>query len=98
MTIRRAQPRRTPLPDHPKNVSAARFSPDGSLLATGGADGTLQLRDGHTLRPLGPSIPTNEPEVIGIGFTRDGRLLAIADLHSTVRLVDVASRQPPADR
>jgi WD40 repeat protein/DNA-binding SARP family transcriptional activator/energy-coupling factor transporter ATP-binding protein EcfA2 len=95
--LRRAQPPATPLPDHPKNVSAARFSPDGSLLATGGGDGTLQLRDGHTLRPLGPPIPTNQPEIIGIGFTRDSRLLAIADLHSTVKLVDVATRQPIGD-
>jgi hypothetical protein len=34
---------------------------------------------------------------IGIGFSPDGRLLAIADIHSTVRLVDVASRQPIGD-
>jgi WD40 repeat protein/serine/threonine protein kinase len=95
--LRRAAPRATSLPGNPNTVSAARFSPDGSLLATGGLDGTLQLRDGRTLRPLGPSIPTNQPVVIGIGFARNGRLLAAADLGSTVRLVDVASRQPIGD-
>jgi WD40 repeat protein/class 3 adenylate cyclase len=95
--LRRAEPRATRLPDKPKNVSAARFSPDGSLLATGNSDGSLQLRDGHTLRPLGPSIPTNQGFVIRIGFTRDGRLLAVSDSESAVRLVDVATRQPIGD-
>lgn len=95
--LRRATPRPTPLPDNQNNVSAARFSPDGSLLATGGIDGTLQLRDGHTLRPLGPSILTNQPWLVGIGFSPDGRLLAAADVHATVRLVDIASRQPIGD-
>jgi WD40 repeat protein/class 3 adenylate cyclase len=94
--LRRAEPRATPLPEG-GGVGAAQFNPDGSLLATGSADGRLQLRDGHTLRPLGPSIPTNQPLVLGIGFSHDGRLLAIADSHSAVRLVDVASRQPIGD-
>jgi WD40 repeat protein/class 3 adenylate cyclase len=93
----RATPRPTPLPGNPNNISAARFSPDGSLLATGSLDGRLQLRDGRSLRPLGPSILTNQPIVTGIGFSNDGRLLAVADFHSTVRLVDVASRQPIGD-
>jgi WD40 repeat protein len=92
--LRRAQPRATPLPG---NVSAARFSPDGSLLATGGGAGTLQLRDANTLRPRGPSIPTNNPIPIGIGFSPDGRLLVVAGINGTVRLVDVASRQPIGD-
>jgi WD40 repeat protein/DNA-binding SARP family transcriptional activator len=95
--LRRAHPRATPLPDNPQGVSAAQFSPDGSLLATGDGVGTLQLRDGHTLRPRGPSIPTNNPIPIGIGFSPDGRLLAVAGVNGTVRLVDVASRQPIGD-
>jgi WD40 repeat protein/DNA-binding SARP family transcriptional activator len=95
--LRRSAPRATPLPDHPQTVTAARFNPDGSLLATGNGDGTLQLRDGHTLRPRGPAIPTSKAVPIGIGFSPDGRLLAIADIYSTVRLVDVASRQPIGD-
>jgi WD40 repeat protein/DNA-binding SARP family transcriptional activator len=92
--LRRPVPPATPLPG---NVSAARFSPDGSLLATGGGVGNLQLRDGHTLRPRGPSIPTNNPIPIGIGFSPDGRLLVVAGGNGTVRLVDVASRQPIGD-
>ena len=67
--LRRAAPRPAPLPGNPNNVSAARFSPDGSLLATGSLDGTLRLRDGRTLRPLGPSILTNQALIVGIGFS-----------------------------
>jgi len=95
--LRRATPRATPLPGNPRSVNPARFSPDGSLLATGSFDGSVQLRDGRTLRTLGPSIPTNGIVVDGIAFTPDGRLLAVADVLSTVRLVDVASHQPIGD-
>jgi WD40 repeat protein len=95
--LRRAAPRATPLRDDRGNVSAARFSPDGSLLATGGLDGSLRLRDGHTLRPLGPSTQTNDSQVVGIDFAPDSRMLAVADLRGTFRLVDAATRQPIGD-
>jgi WD40 repeat protein len=73
---------------------SARFSPGGSLLVTGTIDGKFQLRDGRTLRPIGPLIPTNQYLIVVIAFSHDGRLLAVTDLLGTLRLFDVAHREP----
>jgi WD40 repeat protein len=60
--------------DHPGAVWAVALSGDGKLLATGGADGSIHLRDAQTLAPR-PS-PAPEGNVYGLAFSPDGRLLA----------------------
>jgi WD40 repeat protein/class 3 adenylate cyclase len=92
--LERAKPRAQLLPNAERRVVAAAFSRDGSLLVTGGVDGTLQLRDGRTLRPRGPRLPVTSGPVYAADFSRDGRTLAVTDLAPSFRLVDIASWQP----
>ena len=59
----------------------------------GHADGTVQVRDGATGRPLGPAINHGQ-EIAAIALSRDGAKLVTAAKDKTVRswrLADGAS-------
>ena len=68
------------------------FSPDGRLLAVGGEDHLITIRDVDGRRPW-----TTEPfrghsaSIWSMAFSPDGRLLAAASLDNTVSIWDVAS-------
>jgi eukaryotic-like serine/threonine-protein kinase len=66
------------------SVRAVTFSPDGTLLATTGSDGTARLWDAATQHQIGPPMtpPKGISPVAGIGpvaFSPDGQTLAIGD-------------------
>ena len=46
---------------HPSTVLTMAFSPDGSIVATGSADGNLRFWDAETGRPIGPTRPHPGP-------------------------------------
>ena len=54
-------------------VSAVAFSPDGTRLVTGGADGAMRLWNVSTHQPADPPLPSHKGSVIDVDFSPDGR-------------------------
>ena len=74
-------------------MNAVAFSPDGKLLATGEADGTVRAWDPATRRPVGAPLQVGNGQagaVFVVAFSPDGKLLAGAGADGTVRLWQVS--------
>jgi WD40 repeat protein len=84
---------------HTEPVYAAVFGPDGRILATGGADGTVRLWDvsdpAHAT-PLSTPLTGSGDRILGLAFSPDGGVLAAGGGNNTVRLWDVSEPRSPA--
>jgi eukaryotic-like serine/threonine-protein kinase len=81
-------------------VESAAFSPDGKLLATGGAErqgdhvfGTVRLWDASTGEEVGGPLHGHREAVTALGFAPDGRTLAGGDAEGVIKLWDPATRE-----
>ncbi len=83
---------------HTAPVVSVEFSPDGSLVATGGEDRTIWLFNVESGAPL-PGMPLrgHEAPVFGLAFNPDGSILATSDDSGSVLLWDVQSQARIAD-
>ena len=96
---------RHPAPSHPWKMDSfstgtgrtagfvsAQFSPNGTILATGGGNGTVKLWDVATCQRTAVLDDTAATQyVFSLAFTSDGKILAAAAGDGTVKLWDVAS-------
>jgi len=98
-----AQPERAVLQAGSEPLYALAFSPNGRLLATADADGTLELWGTATHRRVGAPMATaitsridghvvhGQPGLLAVAFSPDGRLLATVGTDGMARLWSVMS-------
>jgi WD40 repeat protein len=80
---------------HTDWVRSVAFSPDGQMLASGSADGTIVLWDVMARQPLGQPLVGHMAEVWSVAFSPDGQTLASGGADGTIVLWnDVATGQP----
>jgi len=87
---RLAPPRPSRLYGHSNAVTAAEFSPDSRLLATGDSGGTIRLWDAATGRAVGQALSAAGTSISDLAFHPDSAMLASAGDDGAVRLWDVA--------
>lgn len=75
----------TPIPIQGEVTSVA-FSPDGKMLATGSADGTVKLWDTSTGAGSTPLSPSHKGKVWAVAFSSDGKMLATGGADHNINL------------
>ena len=79
------------LEGHARDVWSVAFSPDGSTLASGSVDRTIQLWD-LAMGSVRATLEGHEGSVLAVTFSPDGRTLASGSRDNTVKLWDVAAQ------
>jgi WD40 repeat protein/transcriptional regulator with XRE-family HTH domain len=78
---------------HTGSVTAVAFSPKGNILASGSVNGTAQLWDVATRRPIRSPFVTQTGGVNAVAFSPDGKILATGSDDGMFTLWDVATHE-----
>ncbi|GAA0420692.1 hypothetical protein Acor_83280 [Acrocarpospora corrugata] len=89
-----SQPQRAVLTGHTHWVFSVAYSPDGTRLATGSADGTVRIWDARTAIQLGEPLIGHAGAVRSVVFSPDGTRLATGSDGSAVRIWDARTGTP----
>ena len=78
--------------DGPGLPGAVAFSPDGTVLATGGGNGDVRFWNAATGAESGPRVVTSAGWVLDLAWSPSGKTLVSSGTDGTARLIDVASK------
>ncbi|WP_250122573.1 hypothetical protein [Chroococcidiopsis sp. CCMEE 29] len=78
---------RNALRGHQRPIWSAAFSPDGQIIASGGADGTIILWD-RKGNPIGQPFKGHQRGVFSVAWSQDGKHIASGSADGTIRLWD----------
>ncbi len=81
---------------HRALVRSLQFSPDGSILVTGSADGTARFWSVPSLQPVGSNL-VHRGEILMVRFSPDGTRVATAAEDWSARVWDVRSGAPATE-
>jgi WD40 repeat protein/Tfp pilus assembly protein PilF len=71
----------------------ARFSPDGNLIVTAGADGTARVWDSHSRKEIA-TLKKHEGPVTSVRFSANGKLLVTTGADGLIIVWDTAKWEP----
>src|SRR6185312_9536339 len=81
---------------HKSGVPALAWSPDGTRLASGGADGTVQIWNAQTGQPMltyTGHAHANPPFVLGVAWSPDGKRIVSGGDDGSARVWDAGTGQ-----
>lgn len=82
------------LTEHTNFVNVVRFSPDGSIFITGGADGKALIYDGKTAESIGNlGDPAHKGGIYSLCFSPEGSQVLTVSGDKTAKIWNVASKE-----
>jgi WD40 repeat protein len=80
--------------NHGNSVNALAFSPDGKWIVTASEDGTAQVWETMSGKPVGQSLK-HQGTILDVVFSTDGKYVATASLDKSALIWEVGSDQLP---
>ncbi|MBN9125397.1 MAG: hypothetical protein J0I60_11860 [Nitrosospira sp.] len=75
--------------DNAGPIRSIAVSPDGKTLVAGSKDGTVRLWDAATGERQGKFDAPSENELYAVGFSNDGKYIAVGDFSIGIRILDI---------